>query len=178
MVSDDKIISMYARGMSTREIQGHLEDMYRVGISPTLISNVTQAVMDKVKAWQNRSLDAIYPILYLDAIFVKAKDDGHIRNKAVYIAVAVNMEGHKDVLGIYLAETQGVNFWLAVSTDLQNRGVNDILIAGIDGLKGFPEATIFPGIEIQYGARNIRCLSVPGKKTETTYRLISNIRKI
>jgi len=148
---DDKIISMYARGMTTRDIQGHLEELYGVEVSPTFISNVTSAVMDEVKAWQNRPLDAIYPILYLDAIFVKSREDGHIRNKAVYIAVAVNLEGQKEVLGLWIEKTEGARFWLKVLTELKNRGVEDFFIICVDGLSGFPDAieTVYPKAQIQ-----------------------------
>jgi len=137
---DEKIISMYARGMSTREIQGHLEELYQVEVSPQLISDVTDAVLDDVKAWQSRSLDAVYPIVYFDALFVKVRDSGHIRNKAVFLALGVNMEGQKELLGLWMAQTEGAKFWLQVFTELRNRGVKDIFIACVDGLKGFPDA--------------------------------------
>jgi putative transposase len=148
---DGKIISMYARGMTTREIQDHLEEIYGIEVSPTLISNVTQSVVEEVKAWQNRPLDTVYPILYLDAIFVKIKDEGHIRNKAVYIAVAVNMEGHKEVLGLWITKTEGARFWLKVLTELKNRGAEDFFIICVDGLTGFPEAieTAYPQAQVQ-----------------------------
>lgn len=148
---DDKIISMYARGMTTRDIQGHLEEIYGVKVSPVLISNVTEGVIEEVRAWQNRPLDAVYPILYLDALFVKVKEEGHIRNKAVYLALAVNMEGQKELLGLWIAKTEGSKFWLKVLTELKNRGVEDIFIICVDGLKGFAEAieTVFPQSQIQ-----------------------------
>jgi len=148
---DDKIISLYARGMTTREIQGHLEEIYGVDVSPSLISSVTDAVADEVKIWQNRPLDAVYPIMYLDAIRVKVRDNGHISNKSVYLALGVTMDGIKEVLGIWVAENEGAKFWLQVVTELKNRGVQDIFIACVDGLKGFPEAieTVFPHAEIQ-----------------------------
>src|ERR1700740_2894190 len=148
---DDKIISMYARGMTTREIQGHLEEMYRIEVSPTLISNVTDAVIEEVKLWQNRSLEELYPIVYLDALMVKVRDEGHIQNKAIYVVLGVNLEGQKEVLGLWVAQTEGAKFWLQVLTELQNRGVKDILIACVDGLKGFPEAieAIYPRPEVQ-----------------------------
>ena len=148
---DDKIISLYARGLSTREIRGHLEEIYQVEISPGLISSVTDEVIEDVRAWQNRQLDACYPIVYMDAILFKVRDGGHVRNKAVYLAIGVNTDGLKEVLGMWIAETEGAKFWLSVVTELKNRGVNDIFIACVDGLKGFPEAieTVFPKTEVQ-----------------------------
>ena len=155
-VFDDKIISMYARGMSTREIQGHLEEIYKVEVSPTLISNVTEAVMEEVKNWQSRPLDAVYPILYLDALVVKIRETGQVRNKAIYVAIGVNMQGNKEVLGLWAGaggnnNSEGAKFWLQVITELKNRGVSDVFIACIDGLKGFPEAieTVFPQAQVQ-----------------------------
>jgi len=142
---------MYARGMSVREIQGHLQDIYNIEVSPDFISTVTDSVMEAVKEWQNRPLDAVYPIVYLDALRVKVRDQGHIVNKAVYIALGVNMEGHKEVLGLWIEVNEGAKFWLSVITELKNRGVKDIFIACVDGLKGFPEAinAVFPETEIQ-----------------------------
>src|ERR1700690_371133 len=148
---DDKIISMYSRGMSTHEIQGHLEEMYQVEVSPQLISNVTEEVMEEVKSWQNRPLDAVYPIVYLDALYVKIRDAGHIRNRAIYVAIGVNLKGNKEVLGLWSNETEGAKFWLQVLTDMKNRGVVDIFIACVDGLTGFPKAieTVFPQAQVQ-----------------------------
>lgn len=148
---DDKIIALYARGMTTRDIQAHLEEIYCVEVSPTLISQVTQAVQEEVALWQNRPLDEIYPIVYLDAIRVKVRQDGRVINKAVYLAIGVTVEGIKEVLGMWTAETEGAKFWLQVVTELKNRGVKDIFIACVDGLKGFPEAieTIFPDTQVQ-----------------------------
>lgn len=148
---DEKIISMYARGMTVREIQGHLMDIYGAEVSPDLISTVTDEVLDEVRAWQNRPLDSIYPVVFLDAIRIKGRHSGQIVNKAVYLAIGVNLDGHKEVLGIWLAEHEGAKFWLMVITELKNRGLEDILIACVDGLKGFPEAieTVFPQTEIQ-----------------------------
>lgn len=148
---DDKIISLYARGLSVREIQGHLEEMYGAEVSPALISSVTDAVSDDVKAWQARPLDAVYPILYLDCIHVKVRDAGAVRNKAVFLAIGVNMDGHKEVLGLWIAQTEGAKFWLQVVTELKNRGVQDIFIACVDGLKGFPDAieTVYPKAAVQ-----------------------------
>jgi putative transposase len=148
---DDKILSMYARGMSTREITGHLEEIYGVEVSPTLISNVTDAVKEEVTAWQNRPIDAVYPILYLDALYVKIRDAGHIQNRAIYVAIGVNMQGRKEVLGLWMGQAEGAKFWLQVLTELNNRGLQDIFIACVDGLKGFPEAieTVFPKTQVQ-----------------------------
>src|SRR5215207_10983817 len=120
---DEKIISLYARGMTTREIQGHLEEIYGVDVSPSLISNVTDAVLDEVRAWQARPLDAVYPILYLDALQVKVKSQGRVVNKAIYIAFGVNLHGLKEVLGMWAAEAEGAKFWMQVVTELKNRGV-------------------------------------------------------
>ena len=148
---DDKILSMYARGMTVREIQSHLEEIYQVEVSPTLISNVTDAVIEEVKLWQNRPLEEVYPIVYLDALQLKIRDGGHIRNKAVYLAIGVNLEGMKEVLGMWIAQTEGAKFWLQIVTELKNRGVKDIFIACVDGLKGFPEAieAVFPKAQVQ-----------------------------
>src|SRR5246127_5272289 len=148
---DDKIISMYARGMSTREIQGHLEEIYKVEVSPALISNVTEAVMEEVKSWQSRPLDAVYPIVYLDALVVKIRETGHVRNKAIYVVIGVNMQGNKEVLGLWAGQAEGAKFWLQVLTELKNRGVTDMFIACVDGLKGLPEsiATVFPEAQVQ-----------------------------
>jgi putative transposase len=148
---DDKIVSMYARGMSTREIAGHLEEIYGVEVSPTLISSVTEAVMEEVKVWQGRPLDAVYPIVYLDALYVKIRDAGHVRNRAIYVAIGVSLKGAKEVLGLWTGESEGAKFWLQVLTDLKNRGVADIFIACVDGLTGFPKAieTVFPLAQVQ-----------------------------
>jgi putative transposase len=148
---DDKIISMYARGMSTREIQGHLEEIYKVEVSPTLISNVTEEVLEEVKSWQSRPLDAVYPIVYLDALMVRIREAGHVRNKAIYIVIGVNMQGNKEVLGLWAGQAEGAKFWLQVLTELKNRGVADMFIACVDGLKGFPESipTVFPEAQVQ-----------------------------
>ena len=147
---DDKILSLYARGMTVREIQAHLEEMYGTEVSPTLISSVTDAVIEEVKAWQSRPLDSIYPIVYLDCIHVKVRD-GSVRVKAVYLAIGLNMAGEKEVLGLWIAQTEGAKFWLQVITELKNRGVQDIFIACVDGLKGFPEAieAVYPRAAVQ-----------------------------
>lgn len=148
---DDKILSLYARGLTVREIQGHLQEMYGTDVSATLISSVTDAVIDEVKAWQSRPLDAIYPIVYMDCIHVKVRDSGAVRVKAIYLAIGVNVDGMKEVLGLWIAQTEGAKFWLSVITELKNRGVTDIFIACVDGLKGFPEAieTVFPQTTVQ-----------------------------
>ena len=148
---DDKILSMYARGMTTRDIQSHLQEIYNVEVSPELISSVTAEVMEEVKEWQSRPLEDLYPIVYLDAIWIKIRDEGHVVNKAAYLAIGVRLDGIKDVLGIWLEKEEGAKFWLKVITELQNRGLKDILIACVDGLKGFPEAieSVFPGTQIQ-----------------------------
>lgn len=148
---DDKIISMYARGMTTRDIQGHLQEIYGIDVSPSLISQVTDAISEEVLLWQNRPLDEVYPIVYLDAVRIKVRHDSRVINKAVYLAIGVNMDGIKEVLGMWTAENEGAKFWLQVVTELKNRGVKDIFIACVDGLKGFPEAieSIFPKTQIQ-----------------------------
>lgn len=148
---DEKVISMYARGMTTREIQGHLHELYGVEVSSTLISNITDAVLEEVTAWQRRPLGSVYPILYLDALQVKVKDQGAIRNKAIYLALGVGLTGEKELLGLWVSHTEGAKFWLQVLTELRNRGVSDIIIACVDGLTGFPEAieTAFPKTQVQ-----------------------------
>lgn len=148
---DDNIISLYARGLSTREIQQNLEEIYHVEVSAGLISNVTNEVIEEVKTWQNRQLDEVYPIVYMDAIQFKVRDSGHVKNKAVYLAIGMTMDGLKEVLGLWIAQTEGAKFWLQVVTELRNRGVKDILIACVDGLKGFPEAieSVFPQTVVQ-----------------------------
>jgi len=148
---DDKIISMYARGMTTREIQGHLEEIYGVGVSPTLISEVTDAVQEEVRTWQSRPLDALYPIVYLDALMVKMRHEGRVSNRAVHVALGINLEGQKEVLGLWTTANEGAKFWLQVLTELKNRGVKDLFIACVDGLKGFPDAieTVYPQAQVQ-----------------------------
>ena len=148
---DDKILSMYARGMTTREIQGHLEEIYGVQISPSLISEVTDEVIEEVHQWQSRPLEPLYPIVYMDALFVKMRHEGRVENRAVYLAVGVRMDGFKDVLGLWAADTEGPKFWLTVTTELHSRGIEDIFIACVDGLKGFPEAieAVFPKTQVQ-----------------------------
>jgi len=148
---DDKILSMYARGMSTRDIQGHLQEIYGIEVSPALISEVTDGVMEEVRAWQSRPLDAVYPVVYMDALYVKVRDNGAVQNRAMHVAIAIRMDGCKEVLGLWSTATEGAKFWLQVLNDLKNRGVQDIFIACVDGLKGFPEAieSAFPRTQVQ-----------------------------
>ena len=148
---DDKIISMYARGLSVREIRGHLEEIYGIEVSPDLISAITDAVLDEVAEWQNRPLDAVFPLVFFDAIRVKIRDEGFVRNKAVYIALGILPNGTKEILGIWIEQTEGAKFWLRVMNELKNRGIADILVAVVDGLKGFPEAitAVFPQAVVQ-----------------------------
>jgi len=148
---DDKILSLYAKGMTTREIVATFKEMYDADVSASLISKVTDAVLEQVVEWQSRPLDEVYPIVYLDCIVVKIRQDKQVINKAVYLALGVNLEGHKELLGLWLSENEGAKFWLNVLTELQNRGVKDILIACVDGLKGFPDAinTAFPNTQVQ-----------------------------
>jgi putative transposase len=148
---DDKILSMYARGMTTREIQGHLEEMYQVQVSPSLISEVTDGVMEQVRAWQNRPLEAFYGAVFLDALYVKMRHEGRVENRAVYVALGINLEGRKDVLGLWTSAAEGAKFWLNVLTELRNRGVRDIYLVCVDGLKGFPQAieSIYPKALVQ-----------------------------
>lgn len=148
---DDKVLALYARGMTTREIQGHLKELYGLAVSPALISAVTDSVLEDVQAWQSRPLDPLYPILYLDAIHLKIRTQGHVQTCAVYVALAINREGRKELLGLWIGEAEGAKFWLSVLTELKSRGVEDILIAAVDGLKGFPEAiaAVYPQTQIQ-----------------------------
>lgn len=148
---DEKIISLYARGMTVREIQGHLEEIYGVEVSAGLISQVTDEVLDEVKAWQARPLEKVYPILWLDGLRVVVNQEGRVSQRTIYVALAVSLEGRKEVLGLWASENEGAKFWLSVITELKNRGVEDILIACVDGLKGFPEAIagIFPQTLVQ-----------------------------
>ena len=148
---DDKVISLYARGMTMSEIQGHLEEIYQTEISKDLISTITDGVIDEVTRWQNRPLDSVYPILYLDCIHVKSRDNNIVINKAVYLAIAVNIDGKKELLGIWVGKNEGSKFWMQVVTELKNRGVEQIYVACVDGLKGFPEAigSVFPNTIVQ-----------------------------
>ena len=148
---DDKILWLYAQGMSTRDIVAAFDEWYGAEISPTLISRVTNAVIEQVIEWQSRPLDAIYPIVYLDCIVVKVRQDKRVINKSVFLALGINTEGHKELMGMWIAENEGAKFWLSVLTELQQRGVEDILIACVDGLKGFPDAinSVFPQTHVQ-----------------------------
>jgi putative transposase len=148
---DDKIVAMYARGMTVREIQAHLAEIYAVEVSPSLISEVTDAVMTEVQDWQARPLESLYPVVFFDCLRVKMRDEGVVRNKAVYLALGVDREGRRDVLGLWIEQTEGAKFWMKVVSDLRNRGIEDILIAVVDGLKGFPEAigAVFPRTTVQ-----------------------------
>lgn len=148
---DAKIVSMYARGMTVREIRGHLEELYGIEVSPDLISAVTDAVLDEVAEWQNRPLEACHPLIFFDAIRVKIRDEGFVRNKAVYIALGILADGTKEILGLWIEQTEGAKFWLRVMNELKNRGVADVLIAVVDGLKGFPDAinAVFPQAVVQ-----------------------------
>ena len=148
---DDKILALYARGMTTCDIQAQLQELYGVEVSPTLVSNVTEAVMDEVRQWQMRRFEAVYPIVYVDCLMVNVRENQRVFTKALYLVLAVNLEGHKELLGMWLAQTEGAKFWLAVLTELQNRGVKDLFIACVDGLTGLPEAieTAYPQTRVQ-----------------------------
>ena len=148
---DDKIIAMYAHGMTTRDMSSQLKDIYGVNLSASFISNVTDSIMPEVKAWQSRPLESIYPIVYLDAIHIKNRNDGPVIAKPVYLAIGINLEGIKEVLGMWIARTEGAKFWLSILTELKNRGIKDIFIASVDGLKGFPEAieSVYPETQVQ-----------------------------
>ena len=148
---DQKVLSLYARGMTTREIQAHLEEIYGVEVSPALISDITEGVMEQAKAWQNRPLEAFYPVVFLDALFVKMRHEGRVENRAVFVALGINMEGQKEALGLWTGGGEGAKFWLAVLTELRNRGVRDIYVVCVDGLRGFPQAieSVFPQAQVQ-----------------------------
>ncbi|MBW7848846.1 MAG: IS256 family transposase [Bacteroidales bacterium] len=148
---EDKIISLYAKGMTTRDIQAHVHEMYGLDMSAPLVSQITDKIIDLAKQWHNRPLETVYPIVFFDAIHYKVANEGKVTSKAAYTCLAIDITGKKDLLGLWVAESEGANFWLGVMTELKNRGVNDILIACVDGLKGFPEAitTVFPQTEVQ-----------------------------
>jgi putative transposase len=177
---DDKILSMYARGMSTREIQAHLEEIYGVEVSPSLISEVTDAVMEEVRTWQNRPLDPIYMVVYLDALMVKMRHEGRVENRAVFVAIGVNQEGAKEVLGLWTSATEGAKLWLQILTEIRNRGVQDILIACVDGLKGFPEAiaTVYPKTEVQLCIVHMVRNSLAYVNWKERKRVASDLRQI
>jgi transposase-like protein len=165
---DQKVLSLYARGMTVREIQGHLEELYQVDVAPDLISTVTDAVLDEVTAWQQRPLERVYPVVIFDALRVKIRDEGVVRNKAIYLALGIGRDGRKDVLGLWIERTEGAAFWLRVMTELQSRGVEDVLVALIDGLTGFPDAiqSVFPQTQIHHCTVHLvrRSLSYVGWK--------------
>jgi len=143
---DDQILALYSRGMTTRDIAATFKEMYGAEVSHTLVSKVTEAVINQVVTWQNRPLDEIYPVVYLDCIVIKIHQDKRVVKKSIYLALGINADSHKELLGMWLSETEGANFWLSILTELQNRGVQDIIIAAVDGLTGFPEAinTVYP----------------------------------
>jgi len=147
----DKILSMYARGMTTREIGEHLKEIYGTEVSPQFISSVTDAVVESLEGWRNRELEAVYPIVFFDAIVVKVRDNGHVVKKSIYLALAITLEGKKELLGLWIDQSEGAKFWLGIISELKNRGVQDILIAAVDGLSGFPDAirAVYPGTEVQ-----------------------------
>lgn len=148
---NDKIISMYARGMTVSEIQGHIEEIYGVEVSGDFISNVTDQIIEEVESWQSRALDKVYPVIFLDCIVIKCKEDNRVINKAVYLALAINMDGSKEILGFWIAGNEGAKFWLSIVTELKNRGIQDVFIFCVDGLKGLPEAinSVYPKSQIQ-----------------------------
>ena len=147
----EKILSMYARGMTTREISEHLKEIYGTEVSPQFITSVTDAVVESLEAWRNRELEVVYPIVFFDAIVVKVRDNGHVVKKSIYLALAINLEGKKELLGLWIDQSEGAKFWLGIISELKNRGVQDILIAAVDGLSGFPEAirAVYPSTEVQ-----------------------------
>jgi putative transposase len=161
---DDKILSMYARGMSVRDIQGHLKQIYGTEVSPTLISNVTEGVVEQVRAWQSRPLEALYPIVYLDALYVKMRDNGQVQNRAVHVAIGLRLDGTKEVLGMWTTSHEGAKFWMQVLTELRNRGVQDVFIMCVDGLKGFPQA-----IEAVFGNTQVQLCIVHLVRTSLNY---------
>lgn len=177
---DDKVISLYARGMSVREIQGHLQEIYQVDVSADLISTVTDEVLDEVKEWQNRPLSPLYAAVFLDCLFIKTRHEGQVKNRAYYLGIGYTIDGEKEVLGLWVEETEGAKFWLKVMTELKNRGVQDILFSCVDGLKGFPEAisAVFPKAQIQTCiVHQIRhCLGfVPWKDRQAVAKDLKNI---
>lgn len=177
---DDKIVSLYARGMTVRDMQAHLQEMYGVEVSPGLISNVTDAVLDEVKTWQGRPLEPVYPILYLDAMYVKIRAGGQVSNRAVYVAIGLTMEGQKEVLGLWVSANEGAKFWLPVLTELKNRGVRDIFIACVDGLKGFPQAieTVFPQACVQLCVVHLVRASLKYVGDKGKKELVKDLREI
>lgn len=148
---DDKILSMYARGMTTREIAGHLKEIYGTEVSPELISRATDSVKELLDDWRSRTLESFYPILFMDALVINVREDGKVAKKSIYMALGVNLEGHKELLGLWIDQSEGAKFWLRILNELKNRGLQDVLIAAVDGLSGFPEtiAAVFPKTEVQ-----------------------------
>ena len=178
---DDKVVALYARGLTTRDIQGHLQDMYGVEVSPALITAVTDTVLDDVTEWQSRPLDPVYPVLYLDAIHVKMRVDGHVESRAVYLALAINLEGKKDLLGLWVSESaEGAKFWLQTLTELRNRGVEDILITCVDGLRGFPDAiaSVFPRSQVQLCLVHLMRSSTRFVSWKEHKRLLADLKQI
>lgn len=177
---DDKIISMYGRGMTTRDIQSHLKDIYGVDVSPEFISTVTDAIIEEVREWQNRPLDPFYAVVYFDAIVIKARSESRVINKAVYTAIGIQNEGQKEALGLWISENEGAKFWAGILTELRNRGVQDILIACIDGLTGFPEAinSLFPQTRIQLCIVHIVRNSTKFVSYKERKELSADLRKI
>jgi putative transposase len=177
---NDKILAMYARGMSVRDIQSCLLEMYGIDVSEGLISQATEGIIQEVKAWQNRPLDNIYPVIFLDCIVVKSREDGRVSNRSVYLALGINMEGHKELLGLWIAQSEGAKFWLRVITELQNRGIKDIFIACVDGLKGFPEAieSVFPQTQVQLCIVHMVRNSVKYVSWKDRKQICSDLKKI
>ena len=177
---DDRIVSLYARGMTVREIQGHLQELYGVDVSPYLISRVTDAVLEEVRAWQTRPLDPLYPVVFFDALRVKIRDEGLVRNKAVYLALAITAEGDNEVLGLWIEQSEGAKFWLKVMNELKARGVGDILIAVVDGLTGFPDAigAVFPQTTVQTCIVHLIRNSLAFVSWKDRKRVIPDIRAI
>ena len=177
---DDRIVSLYARGMTVREIQGHLQELYGVDVSPDLISRVTDAVLEEVRAWQTRPLDPLYPVVFFDALRVKIRDEGLVRNKAVYLALAITAEGDKEVLGLWIEQSEGAKFWLKVMNELKARGVGDILIAVVDWLTGFPDAigAVFPQTTVQTCIVHLIRNSLAFVSWKDRKRVIPDIRAI
>jgi len=177
---NDKILAMYARGMSVRDIQSCLLEMYGVDVSEGLISQATEGIIQEVKAWQNRPLDNIYPVIFLDCIVVKSREDSRVSNRSVYLALGINMEGHKELLGLWIAQSEGAKFWLGVITELQNRGIKDIFIACVDGLKGFPEAieSVFPQTQVQLCIVHMVRNSVKYVSWKDRKQICSDLKKI
>lgn len=177
---NDRILAMYSRGMSVRDIQDCLLDMYQVDVSEGLISQATDSVLDEVRAWQSRPLDKVYPIVFLDCIVVKSREDKQVSNRSVYLALGVNMDGQKELLGMWISKNEGAKFWLGVVTELQNRGVEDIFIACVDGLKGFPEAieSVFPQTQVQLCIVHMIRNSVKYVSWKDRKKLCANLKEI